>query len=92
MISELPSLLSVNDSESTLSSSVAIVCSLCCVVSPPWRGWEGCCACSRSQGAGNNSKEASGVTVMYKWGKLGPHVGVLFLRDDILTFAQVCSL
>lgn len=34
-------------------------------------------------GTGNNSKKAKGITVVYMWKKLGPCVGVLFLRDGI---------
>ena len=71
--------------ESTESSSVAAVCSLHCVVSPPRRGWESC-GSSRSVGIVNNSKEANGITLVYMWGILGPHVGVSFLRDGIFNF------
>lgn len=75
IISELPPLLSVSGSESTLSSSVAVVCRLRCVLSPPWRGWEGCCS-SRLVGIGNNSKEANGIMLVHVQGNPGPHVGV----------------
>lgn len=85
IISELLPLLSVIGSESTLSSSVAVVRRLRCVVSPPWRGWEGC-GTSWSVGIGNNSKEANGITLVYVQGKLHPHVGVSFLRDGIFNF------
>lgn len=75
----------MSGSESTLSSSVAVVYRLRCVVSPPWRGWEGCSS-SQSVGIGNNCKEANVITLVYVQGKPDPHVAVSFLRDGILNF------
>ncbi|KAK2536622.1 hypothetical protein Q9233_003037 [Columba guinea] len=55
----------MSSSESTLSSSVAVVYRLHSAVSPPWRGWEGCSP-SQTVGIGNNCKEANVITLVRK--------------------------